>query len=122
MAKILGIGGIFFKSKDPGKLGDWYRKWLNLEIDDSFGGSVFQPSGYPKSGYTLWSPFKEATDYFDPTKSAYMINFIVDDLHGALKQVEAGGGELIGEPEDGEFGKFGWFLDPDGNKVELWQP
>lgn len=122
MAKVIGIGGIFFKSKDPKKLGEWYKTWLNIEIDPSFGGATFKTTSQPKDTYTVWSPFKESTTYFEPSDQHYMINLIVDDLDGALEQVEKGGGKLVGVPDDIDYGKFGWFMDPEGNKVELWQP
>ncbi len=122
MAKILGIGGVFFKSKNPEKLGLWYEKWLNVKIDSTFGGSVFSHSSQPESSYSVWAPFKESTGYFSPSNQSFMINFIVDNLDEALNQVKQGGGTLIGDPEESEFGSFGWFIDPDGNKIELWQP
>lgn len=122
MAKVLGIGGLFFKSKNPAELGGWYEEWLGIDIDPSFGGTSFKLAALPESAYTVWSPFKEDTKYFEPSKSTYMVNFIVDDLDGALGRVGKGGATIVGEPEENEFGKFGWFLDPEGNKVELWQP
>ena len=122
MAKVLGIGGVFFKSRDPKKLAAWYKTWLGLEIDPSFGGTIFYPSTLPDKAYTVWPPFKESTTYFDPSTSPFMINLIVDDIPGALGQVETGGATLVGDPEDSEYGTFGWFIDPEGNKVELWQP
>ena len=122
MAKALGIGGIFFKSADPKALAAWYESWLGLSIEESFGGCIFAPTDLPDAAYTLWTPFKADTDYFNPSKSAFMINLIVDDVQGAMAQVVEGGGTLVGEPEDSEFGMFAWFLDPDENKVELWQP
>lgn len=122
MAKVLGIGGIFFKSPDPRALAEWYATWLGVQVAGDFTGALFQPSGVPPGGYTLWSPFEASTRYFDPSSQPFMINLMVDDLDGALAQVAEGGGALAGTPEDSEFGRFGWFVDPDGNKVELWQP
>ena len=122
MAKVLGIGGVFFKAQDPKQLATWYESWLGLEIDPSFGGTSFYPSTLPDEAYTVWSPFKESTTYFDPSTSPFMINLIVDDLPGALSQVKEGGATLVGDPEASEYGAFGWFIDPEGNKVELWQP
>ena len=123
MARVLGVGGVFFKASDPAALGAWYREHLGLEVDASWGGCTFPPSGMPAGSYTVWSPFKADTEYFKPSDQAYMINLIVDDLEAALGQVEAAGATLVGEPalEEG-FGYFGWFLDPEGNKIELWQP
>jgi len=122
MAKVLGIGGVFFKARDPKQLAAWYETWLGLENDPSFGGTAFQPSTLPAKAYTVWAPFKESTTYFDPSTSPFMINLIVDNVLSALGQVEKGGATLVGDPEDSEFGMFGWFIDPEGNKVELWQP
>ncbi|MFK8054393.1 MAG: VOC family protein [Woeseiaceae bacterium] len=122
MAKVVGVGGVFFKSSDPKGLASWYQEHLGVPIDASFGGAAFMAHGIPKGGYTIWSPFKADTTYFEPSKQPFMINLMVDDLDGALAQVKAAGAELHGEPESSEFGKFGWFSDPDGNKVELWQP
>jgi predicted enzyme related to lactoylglutathione lyase len=122
MAKALGIGGVFFKSKDPQALGRWYADALGVPIDPSYGGATFQPAAMPEKGATTWAPFKHDTDYFAPSDQAYMINLVVDDLDGALAQVEKAGATLVGDPEDYDYGRFGWFLDPEGNKVELWEP
>ena len=121
MAKVLGIGGIFFKSADPDRLYNWYSEHLGVTKKDEPGVS-FQNSGQPPAGYIVWSAFDANTKYFDPADKQYMFNLVVDDLEGALQQVEKGGAELVGEIEACDFGSFGWFIDPDGNKVELWQP
>ena len=122
MAKVLGVGGIFFKAKDPAKLGKWYQTWLGVDINPDWGGTAFMPSTMPEGGYTVFAPFKGDTTYFEPSKQAFMINLIVDNLDDALAQVQEGGAELVGDPQDDDYGKFGWFIDPDGNKIELWQP
>lgn len=122
MAKILGVGGIFFKSNDPMKLANWYQEALGLEIDPHFTGSVLMPKNMPAEGYTCWSPFEAKTDYFEPSKQPFMINFIVDDVIEALAQVKAQGGQVMEKTDDSDFGLFGWFIDPEGNKIELWQP
>ena len=85
MAKALGIGGVFFKARDPKHLATWYETWLGLEIDPSFGGTSFYPSNLPDNAYTVWSPFKESTTYFDPSTNPFMINLIVDDLSGFVE-------------------------------------
>ena len=121
MAKAIGIGGVFFKSPDTDALLDWYEKHLGLPRDNEPGVSLYH-AALPKGLYSVWSPFKADTKYFDPGTKDFMFNLIVDDLAGALQQVAAGGAELVGEPEHYDFGSFGWFMDPDGNKVELWQP
>jgi len=76
----------------------------------------------PKNGYTVWSAFESTTTYFSPSNNKFMINFVVDNLAEALNQVEAGGAQVGGEVEKTDYGQFGWFMDPDGNKVELWEP
>ena len=122
MARVLGVGGIFFISPDPGALAAWYARWLGVEVAGDFTGVIFRPEQVPPGGYTLWSPFPADTRYLDPSGLPFMINLMVDDLDGALAQVAEGGATLTGTPESSEFGRFGWFLDPDGNKIELWQP
>lgn len=122
MAKVVGLGGIFFKSPDAKALADWYQEHLGLPIQASFGGAVFMADQVPDGGYNIWTPFKNDTTYFEPSKQTFMMNLMVDDLDGALAQVKAAGATLHGDPERSEFGAFGWFSDPDGNKVELWQP
>ncbi len=121
MASVLGLGGLFFKSKDPKALTAWYAKWLNIPVDEQ-GYVSLLPATMPAGGYTVWSPFKQDTEYFKPSDQPFMMNLVVDDLDSALAQVVEGGAELVGEPMDEVYGRFGWFMDPDGNKVELWQP
>ncbi len=122
MAKVLGIGGIFFKSEDPAKLAAWYAKWLGVPVEAEWPGAALKPAGMPEGSYTVWSPFAKDTTYFAPSEQAYMINLVVDDVDEALAQVVEGGAELAGEPESNDYGRFGWFVDPEGNKVELWKP
>ncbi len=121
MAKALGIGGVFFRSEHPEKLGAWYQEWLGIPLEPPYGAS-FLPDTMPPGGYTVWCPFKTSTDYFDPSNKGHMVNLVVDDLDGALAQVKEGGAEIVGEIEDLDYGRFGWFLDPEGTKVELWEP
>lgn len=120
MAKVLGVGGIFFKSPNPKQLYEWYARWLGMTLEE--WGTMYVPKDYPPNSQTVWSAFDSSTKYFDPSEKGFMFNLIVDDLEGALKQVEEGGAELIGGIERMEYGSFGWFIDPDGNKVELWEP
>ncbi len=121
MAKAIGVGGVFFKSKDPKALGEWYQKWLGVPVQHPYGAS-FKHEGIPGGAFTAWCPFAADTKYFDPADRAYMFNLMVDDLDGALAQVKEGGAEIVGDKQEDEYGRFGWFLDPEGNKVELWQP
>lgn len=122
MAKVRTIGGVFFKCRDPKALGEWYAKWLGLPVDAGYGGASFGTEHLPPGTRAVWGPFKADTEYFDPSNREFMINLVVDDLDGALEQVADGGAEIVGEVEEYEYGRFGWFLDPEGNKVELWQP
>ena len=121
MARVVGVGGVFFKSEDPDKLYKWYAEHLGINKTDDPGVS-FTTTDLPADGFVVWSAFQADTKYFDPAKKQYMFNLIVDDLDGALQQVHAGGAELVGDVEAYDFGRFGWFMDPDGNKVELWEP
>jgi predicted enzyme related to lactoylglutathione lyase len=121
MAKALGVGGIFFTSKDPQALMAWYQKALGLPAE-SGDYATFFPATMPGGGCTVFSPFKESTDYFAPSTREFMFNLVVDDLDGALRQVVDAGAALAGDVQSFDYGRFGWFIDPDGNKVELWQP
>lgn len=121
MARVLGIGGVFFKSDDPEKLGAWYKEWLGLPVAHPYGASM-KHEDLPAGSLTVWSPFSSDTTYFEPSAKTFMVNLIVDDLDGCLSRVAAGGATVMDQREDGEFGRFGWFLDPEGNKVELWEP
>ena len=125
MRRVTGIGGIFFKSKDPNALGDWYRTHLGLDVEE-WGGVSFRwadddPSG-AREGTTIWSPFKADTGYFAPSEASFMINFRVADLNALLDALRAEGCHVDEKVQDSEFGKFGWVMDPDGNRVELWEP
>jgi len=120
MAKVLGVGGVFFKSPDPQRLTEWYAKHLGLALDD-FGGVRFDPRALPADARTVWCSFKATTEYFEPSTKEYMLNFVVDGVDAAIRQVAEGGGNVIGVVEQYDNGRFGWFVDPNGNKIELWQ-
>jgi uncharacterized glyoxalase superfamily protein PhnB len=123
VAKVLGIGGIFFKSPNPQKLCEWYSQCLSLNVElAGMSFVLFHPHSMPRNSYTVWSAFESNTTYFSPSDNEFMFNFVVDNLEEALHQVKAGGAQVIGEVEKNNYGQFGWFMDPDGNKVELWQP
>lgn len=122
--KVLGVGGIFFRSEDPAKLGEWYKSTLGIAVE-SWGdtrGTSFSPAAMPKHSFTVWSAFAADTEYFGERSQMFMINLIVDNLDKALTRVELAGGEVLPEREDADYGRFGWFIDPDGNRVELWEP
>ena len=120
MAKVTGLGGIFFKSSDPAALSAWYAKHLGLAAED-WGGVRFNEDEQ-RAGYTLWSPFAADTTYFAPSPQPYMVNFRVDDLDALLTQLRAEGVEVDERVESSEFGRFGWVMDLEGTRIELWQP
>ena len=120
MAKVVGVGGVFFKSKDGAALREWYRDVLGLESQD--WGAFFKPLTDTPGAGTVWSPFKADTDYFEPSTSSFMINYMVDDLDGVLARCKEKGVEPVKLFGDEPNGKFAHIMDPDGNKVELWQP
>lgn len=120
MAKVIGLGGVFFKSSNPAKLAKWYSRHLGIDLAGGLSAN-FKPSDMPTGGCTVWSPFPAATRYFAPSRRPFMVNFVVDDLEGVLKQVVRGGAQVVGEIQEYPYGRFGWFLDPERNKVELWQ-
>jgi predicted enzyme related to lactoylglutathione lyase len=116
MERVQGIGGVFFRTRDPEALGAWYREHLGVPVEEGnyavFGGE----------GQTVWSAFAGDTDYFGPSGQQFMLNFRVEDLDAMLRQLRAAGVAVDERVEDSELGRFGWFTDPDGNRVELWQP
>jgi len=118
MAKVLGIGGVFFKAADPKAVRDWYARVLGFEINN--WGGVEWPQ--PAPAYGIWSVHEVSTDYYDPSSAPFMINFVVDDLDGVLAKAKAEGAEPVGAPVNDDFGRFGWLIDPAGVKIELWQP
>jgi len=123
MKRVTGIGGVFFKSKDPKALGEWYRTHLGMKVEE-WGGVAFSWSDDPSEGRgtTVWSPFKQDTNYFEPSTASFMVNFRVADLHGLLAALRAEGCAVQDKVDESEFGKFGYVMDPDGNKLELWEP
>ena len=120
--KVLGIGGIFFKAREPKKLCAWYQNCLGLKVEADFDGGTFQLDTLPDEAYSIWSAFPADTNYFKGSKKDYMINFVVDDVSAVLARVKEAGGHVAGGPESSEYGDFGWVIDPEGNKIELWKP
>ena len=112
--RVTGIGGVFFRARDPEALVEWYRTHLGVPLND---GYVI----FPESRDTHWVPFSLETDYWPREKQA-MVNFTVRDLDAMLAQLRAGGVEVDERVEDHEYGRFGWAADPEGNRIELWQP
>jgi len=122
MKRVTGIGGIFFKCRDRKNTMAWYEKHLGIPMEtwgaqfsweESVGGSI--------KPYSVLSMFDETSEYLAPSQSSFMINFRVDDLDALLEQLRMEGVTLVGEPTSDEFGKFAWVMDPEGNKIELWE-
>ncbi|HYP89223.1 MAG TPA: VOC family protein [Polyangiaceae bacterium] len=119
MERVLGVGGIFFKAADPAKLKAWYRDNLGLPGDEN-GEIMFPTHGEPGS-VLVWSPFPADTKYFEPSPASFMLNFRVKDLKAMLAQLRAAGAVVDEKVLDESYGKFGWVLDPEGNRIELWE-
>ena len=123
MQRVTGLGGVFFKAKDPAALGEWYRKHLGIDVQE-WGGAVFfwkseaNPTG---TGHSVWSLFDSQSAYCGPTQ-AFMINYRVADVHALIAALRAEGCKVGEKVEESEYGKFGWVTDPEGNRCELWQP
>jgi predicted enzyme related to lactoylglutathione lyase len=121
--RATGIGGVFFKAKDPKALGEWYRRHLGVDVQ-SWGGVSFrwnEPEPQPH-GLTVWSIFPADTDYFSPSPAPFMVNFRVENLASLLDALRAEGCDVDERMQSSEYGEFGWVMDPEGNRVELWQP
>lgn len=124
MDKVTGIGGVFIKAKDAKALARWYQDNLGI----SFSGNTYtafkwiNENNHSVPGNTVLSFFDESSDYFDPSKSKCMINFRVKNLHALLRELNMNGVEVIDKTEYYSYGSFGWIIDPEGNKVELWEP
>jgi predicted enzyme related to lactoylglutathione lyase len=118
MAKVLGIGGVFFKAADPKAVRDWYARVLGFDITE-WGGVTWPDAAI---GQGNWSVFEASSDYFAPSDAPFMVNFVVDDLDGVLAKAKAEGAQMVGEPTNDDYGRFGWLMDPAGVKIELWQP
>ena len=124
MARVTGVGGVFFKSRGDHKaLAAWYQKHLGMALED-FGGAILRwPDDKAEDrGLTVWHVAGQDSRWFSPSDSSFMINYRVDDLGELLAQLRAGGVEILKGPESHENGSFAWVMDPDGNKVELWEP
>jgi len=124
MKRVTGIGGIFFKARDPVALRAWYQKHLGIDVLP-WGGAVFawsDEAGSPTTGMTVWSIGEATSDQYAPSQSSFMVNYRVQDLAALLKALREEGCNVLDKTDDSEFGEFGWVMDPEGNKVELWQP
>ena len=124
MKRVTGIGGIFFHAKDPVPLRAWYKRHLGIDVQD-WGGAAFtwtDDAGNPAKGMTVWSIGAAGNGHFAPGTSSFMVNYRVEDLASLLQALRDEGCQVLEKTEDSEYGKFGWVIDPEGNKVELWQP
>jgi predicted enzyme related to lactoylglutathione lyase len=124
MKRVTGIGGIFFHSSDPVMLRDWYKKHLGIDVQD-WGGAAFtwtDSEGQPAAGTTVWSVGNATSNSFAPSTAPFMVNYRVADLHALVTALRTEGCNVLDKIDESEYGKFAWVIDPDGNKVELWEP
>ena len=124
MKRVTGIGGIFFKAKDAPALQAWYKRHLGIDVQ-TWGGASFDwadSDGKPTGGTTAWCVAPESSEQFAPSNASFMVNYRVDDLQALVAVLKEEGCNVLDKVEDCEFGKFAWVIDPEGNKVELWQP
>ncbi|APG60624.1 VOC family protein [Christiangramia salexigens] len=119
--RVTGLGGFFFRSKDPNAIKNWYNKHLGLETDQ-YGSTFWWKNEKGEDCSTQWSPMNSDTEYFKPSEKQFMMNFRVENLEELLKVLKQEGVQIVGEMETYDYGKFGWILDPEGNKIELWEP
>ena len=130
MKRVTGIGGIFFQSETPDHLYDWYEKNLGIKREPHGQGATFEwrelqaPDGSEPGAKaaTAWSIFPRSTKYFGASKASFMVNYRVDDLDGLLEELKKAGVEIDPHREDADYGRFAWIMDPDGNRIELWEP
>jgi len=124
MKRVTGIGGIFIKSADPARLREWYQKHLGIPVE-AWGGTAFQwagPDNPDGHGTTVWNVFEATSNYFNPSAAPFMVNYRVADLRALIAALRAEGCQVDDKVDESEYGKFGWVIDPDGNKIELWEP
>jgi predicted enzyme related to lactoylglutathione lyase len=119
--RVTGLGGFFFKTEDPKGLKNWYGKHLGLPVDD-YGCTFWWKDKEGNDCSTQWSTFPNDTKYFEPSKKQFMMNFRVENLVELLAVLKEEGVTIVGEVEEYSYGKFGWIVDPEGNKIELWEP
>ncbi|WP_405199908.1 VOC family protein [Christiangramia sp. LLG6405-1] len=119
--RVTGLGGFFFKAKDPDATKSWYNQHLGLDTDQ-YGCTFWWKDNQGNDCSTQWSPMDHKTEYFQPSEKQFMMNFRVENLEELLKVLKTEGVEVVGEMETYDYGKFGWILDPEGNKIELWEP
>jgi len=124
MKRVIGIGGVFLKSTNAERLRAWYKLHLGIDVQE-WGGATFpwqSQARLSKAGATAWSVFPASSDCFAPSNAAFMVNYVVEDLSAVLAALRSEGCDVDAKTDESEFGKFGWVMDPDGNRVELWEP
>ncbi|WP_435624397.1 VOC family protein [Flagellimonas sp.] len=119
--RVTGIGGIFFKAKNPDHIKTWYKEHLGIPTDN-YGWSFWWKDADGNDCMTQWSPFNEDTKYFNPSEKQFMMNYRVENLKELLEVLKSEGVQVIDKVEEYDYGKFGWIVDPEGNKIELWEP
>ena len=124
MKRVTGIGGIFFKAKDASALRAWYKRHLGIDVQ-TWGGASFDwtdADGKPVAGTTAWLIGTQESKQFAPSEAPFMVNYRVEDVRALVQALKEEGCQVLDKVEDSEFGVFAWVMDPEGNKVELWQP
>jgi predicted enzyme related to lactoylglutathione lyase len=121
--RVTGLGGVFFKARDPQAIKNWYKQHLHFDAGEY--GAMFKWRSHEQpeeEGLTVWNPFPEDTDYYAPSEKDFMFNYRVEDLEALLEALKEEGIEVAGAMETYSYGKFAWIMDPEGNKIELWEP
>lgn len=124
MRRVTGIGGIFFRAQDAASLREWYKRHLGIDVQ-AWGGAAFEwtnAEGQPVAGTTAWSIASRDSDQFAPSTAPFMVNYRVEDLLGLVRALRDEGCHVLERIDESEYGKFAWVIDPEGNKVELWEP
>jgi predicted enzyme related to lactoylglutathione lyase len=122
--RVTGLGGVFFQADDPEKLYQWYEKHLGIQREPHGQGAMMhwrENDNPERRGATVWALFEKRTPYFEPSRAPFMLNYRVDDLEALLEALRAEG-VTIDKHEDSDYGRFAWIMDPEGNKIELWEP
>lgn len=125
MKRVTGIGGIFFKADDPKKLYEWYAKHLGIQSEPNGMGAMLhwrEDENPERRGMTIWALFEKQSKYFEPSSAPFMLNYRVDNLDALLEALRAEGVQIDPKREDHDYGRFAWITDPEGNKIELWEP
>lgn len=120
--RVIGIGGIFFKTEKPAEMKEWYHSRLGVGDGGDYTTFAWREKDSDREHMTVWSPFPASSKYFDPSPARFMINYIVEDLDGLLASLKEQGVQIDPKQENYDYGRFAWIYDPDGNKIELWEP